>query len=179
MRRFTVGAALAGAFGCSAPEPTAPASVASAASRFATVEGVQLAATLSPSVVRAGDSSLVTLSLTNPSGSEITVGLAGSGYHAFVLRVAPASASAPASAVAPLNRATGPGYVWSGTADPEVPVPARASIVEAIGALHVGATAESSAPTYALDPGDYFVRACVVQPGATESCAADQTLTVK
>jgi hypothetical protein len=136
------------------------------------VEGVHLAATLSPAVVGVGDSTVVTLSLTNPSGSEITVGLAGSGYHAFVIEIG------RASALSPVNRSVGPGYVWSGTADPEVPVPARASIVEAIGALHIGATARSAAPTYALDPGSYFVRACVVQPGSVESCADDQVLTV-
>jgi hypothetical protein len=76
---------------------------------------------------------VVTLSLTNPSGSEITIGLAESGYRAFVVQIG------RASALTPLNRGSSPGYVWSGTADPEVPVPARASIVEAIGALHIGA----------------------------------------
>jgi hypothetical protein len=61
-----------------------------------------------------------------------------------------------------------------------VPVPARASIVEAIGAVHVGAVvpAGSTAPTDALEPGDYVVRACVVQPGLIERCAAPQALTV-
>jgi hypothetical protein len=179
VKQFTVGAtaALLGVVGCSSSSPTAPASVAPAlASRFSTVEGVQLAATLSPSVVTVGDSTVVTLSLTNPSGSEITVGLAGSGYHAFVVQIG------RASALTPLNRGAMPGYVWSGTADPEVPVPARASIVEAIGALHVGGGAVlpsgSAAPTYALEPGDYIVRACVVQPGPVESCAAGQPLTV-
>jgi hypothetical protein len=165
-------AALAGVMGCSSSAPTAP--LAAAAPRFSTVEGVHLAATLSPSVVTVGDSTVVTLSLTNPSGSEITVGLAESGYRAFVVQIG------RASALTPLNRGSSPGYVWSGTADPEVPVPARASIVEAIGALHIGAVlpSGSSAPTYALDPGDYVVRACVVQPGPIESCAAAQPLTV-
>jgi hypothetical protein len=62
-----------------------------------------------------------------------------------------------------------------------VPVPARASIVEAIGALHVGRAVPvgSTAATYALEPGDYVVRACVVQPGLVERCAAPQALTVK
>jgi hypothetical protein len=171
MKRFTAGAALAGVVGCAAPEPTAPVAVAP---RFATVEGVQLSATLSPSVVRVGDSTVVTLSLTNPSGSEITVGLAGSGYGAFVVRMG------HDDAIVPVNRDAGPGYIWAGVADPEVPIPARASIVEAIGALHVGPAVPvgSTAATYALEPGDYEVRACVAQPGSVERCAAPQSLTV-
>jgi hypothetical protein len=171
VKRLTVGAALAGVVGCSAPEPTAPVAVAP---RYATVEGVQLSATLSPSVVTTGDSTVVTLSLTNPSGSEITVGLAGSGYGAFVIQIG------HADAVTPLNPGVAPGYVWAGMAEPEVPVPARASIVEAIGAVHVGTVIPrgSTAPTYALDPGDYVVRACVVQPGPVERCAEPQPLTV-
>ena len=173
MKRLTVGAALVGVVGCAAPEATAP--VAVEAPRYSTMEGVQLSATLSSAVVRAGDSTVVTLSLTNPSGSEITVGLAGSGYGAFVVRIG------HDDAIAPLNRGAGPGYVWAGVADPQVPVPARASIVEAIGAVHVGRAvpAGSTAATYALVPGDYVVRACVVQPGSVERCAAPQALTVK
>jgi hypothetical protein len=172
MKRMTVGAALAGVIGCASPEPTAP--VAAAPSRFATVEGVQLAATLSPSVVARGDSTVVTLSLTNPSGSEITVGLAGSGYGAFVIRIG------HVEAIVPVNRGVGTGYIWAGVADPEVPIPARASIVEAIGAVHVGTAvpARSTAATYALEPGHYLVRACVVQPAAVERCAPPESLTV-
>ena len=171
MKRLTVGAALAGVVGCTAPEPTAPVVEAP---RYSTVEGVQLSATLSRSVVTSGDSTVVTLSLTNPSGSEITVALAGSGYDAYVTRIGREQAATP------INRGARPGYVWAGVADPQVPVPARASIVEAIGALHVGAAIPigSAAPTYALEPGFYLVQACVLPPGPTERCAQPQPLTV-
>jgi hypothetical protein len=131
--------ALAGLVGCAAPETTAPA----AAKGFTTSEGVQLSATVSPSVVVAGDTTLVTLSLTNPTGSEITVGLAG-----FVVRIGGAAAV-------------------SALSDSTVPVPPRASVVEAIGA-----------PTAGVAPGSYVLRACVVQPGLVESCAAGQPLSV-
>jgi hypothetical protein len=138
--------ALVGLVGCAAPEATAPAT--SEVSRFSTAEGVQLSETVSPSTVGGGDSSMVTLSLTNPTGSEITVRLMGSGDRAFVVRVGRATA-------------------LSGLPDSTVPVPARASVVEALVARTSGAL-----------PGSYFVRACVVQPGPVESCAAGQPLMV-
>jgi hypothetical protein len=160
-------------------EPTAPAT-----RTYATVEGVGLDASISPSTLSlaAGDSAIVALTLTNPTGSEITVRLArDSGglaavadYAAFV--VAP-GATEPLTPAAPGQPA---GYIYQGTAVATVPIPGRSSIVQALGVLHVG-TAMPRGTTFVLHilaPGQYAVHVCAVQPGPIESCAPTQQLTV-
>jgi hypothetical protein len=72
------------------------------------------------------------------------------------------------------------GYIYEGTAVATVPIPARSTIVQALGALHVG-TAMPHGTTFVihiLSPGRYAVRVCAVQPGPVESCAPTQLLTV-
>lgn len=182
MRRVTAafGVVVAGSSAaCTTAEPLAPA-----VRHYTTVEGVGLAATVSPSTLSlsAGDSAIVALTLTNGSGSEITVRLArDSGgldavadYAAFV--VAP-GATVPLTPAAPGQPA---GFIYQGTAVATVPVPARASIVQALGAVHVGSALPRGATfvMHILTPGEYAVRVCAVQPGPVESCAPVQRLTV-
>jgi hypothetical protein len=160
-------------------EPTAPA-----VRQYATVEGVGLDASISPSTlsVGAGDSAIVELTLTNPTGSEITVRLArDSGglaavadYAAFVVAPGATVPLTPAVAGQPA------GYIYAGTAVATVPIPGRSSIVQALGVLHVG-SAMPRGTTFVLHilaPGQYAIHVCAVQPGPVESCAPAQTLTV-
>jgi len=193
---WTLACVGAGALACAASEPTAPTATTAAtaaAPRFSTTEGVTLSATLAPTVVAVGESTLVTLALTNPSGAEITVGLAGdtgsrravSGYAAFVVA---SGATEPLAPQAHDAESGATGAIWAGTVAPLLPIPPRATIVEALGAVHVVGVSDqppavrragvSTPIAYALAPGAYLVRACVVQPGPIESCAPGEPLTV-
>jgi hypothetical protein len=194
---WTLACVGAGTLACAASEPTAPtattAATTAATPRFSTTEGVTLSATLAPSVVAVGESTLVTLALTNPSGAEITVGLAGdtgsrravSGYAAFVVA---SGATEPLAPHAHDAESGATGAIWAGTVAPLLPIPPRATVVEALGAVHVVGVSDlppavrragvSTPIAYALAPGAYLVRACVVQPGPIESCAPGEPLTV-